>query len=248
MAEQAAEKGSEECPQALKRIECKPFMSELKLRPPKKRPFSRNCEAMMIGSAVRGPEGPRFHQKCKSGRASHATVCRVYGAWREIRVEAPPSLCRVGCAPIVCFQRVTGVSIRRECRVEMKRSAVAEGCFERHRGLSFGDPPSPIGLRRGGCSREDVARRVMRRSLRRLFSCRCSSGATNAPDYNVNHIVTLLSRSKTCMPLFNRPSGTCDSAPPLPALRCASCRANDNRASGATKATAKCQAGPKSVT
>ncbi len=44
-AKQAAEKGSEECPQALKRIECKPFMSELKLRPPKKRLFSANCKA-----------------------------------------------------------------------------------------------------------------------------------------------------------------------------------------------------------
>jgi len=45
MAKRGAEKGSEECPQALTRIEGEPFMSELKLRPPKGRPFSANCKA-----------------------------------------------------------------------------------------------------------------------------------------------------------------------------------------------------------
>jgi Ca-activated chloride channel family protein len=45
MAKRGAEKGSEECPQALRRIEGEPFMSELKLRPPKRLPSFANCKA-----------------------------------------------------------------------------------------------------------------------------------------------------------------------------------------------------------
>ena len=46
MAKRGAEKGSEECPQALKRIEGEPFMSELKLRPPKG-PASLGCSSFL---------------------------------------------------------------------------------------------------------------------------------------------------------------------------------------------------------
>jgi len=44
-AKQFAEKGHEECPQALKRSEDKCFMSELKLRSPKRQTFFPNAEA-----------------------------------------------------------------------------------------------------------------------------------------------------------------------------------------------------------
>jgi hypothetical protein len=124
----------------------------------------------------------------------------------------PPIYFRVDCAPIVCFQPVAAISIRRACRIEMlmqrkqMRHAKQRKIAGRKSGWvwrcclsaeSLWEASTWIsehgGLRFGRCWREDVVRRVLRRSRRQLGAFLASpAGRRNAPTYTF-HLGTLRS-------------------------------------------------------
>ena len=97
MAKQAAGKGNEECPQALKRIEDKCLMSELKLRPPKKRSGKEGelqrlkpsslCELDVAApSATLRTSSAATHKPCWV--LALLTAMLVVGAWLAIPLGA----------------------------------------------------------------------------------------------------------------------------------------------------------------